>query len=153
MKYLEVKGAGRLEAEGQRRRDSGSTSRRGRPIRSLISFSDLVISFFDSAIRWFWLSTILELSILGLWVRFFSLDFRLGFFLSFKRRPLVFENLISVYWDLVFFFFFKNSWVCYCNLLGLLYLVFFFRLGLLYRLMLGFFSSGLALWHFFFFKF
>ena len=69
--------------------------------------------------------------------------------------------LISVYWVLVFFFFFfffflrTCGFATICNLLGLLYLIFFFRLGLLYRLLFRidvglFFPGGLALLQFFF---
>nr|POF05215.1 hypothetical protein CFP56_56837 [Quercus suber] len=66
MKYLEVDGAGRPEAKGRCRWDSGSTSRQGRPIRSSIQCvlplwssslrPDLAISFFDPTICWFWRS-------------------------------------------------------------------------------------------------
>ena len=116
MKYLEVEGAGRLEVEGWCRRDSGSTSRRGRSIRAPSPTWQS-----PSSIRQSVGSGVLELSILGLWVRFFSLDFRLGFFLSFKRFPLVFDFSILgfVLFCFVFFFFlfiffiYENSWVCF----------------------------------------
>ena len=137
MKYLEVEGAGRLEVEGWCRRDSGNTSRRGRSIRAPSPTWQS-----PSSIRQSVGSGVLELSILGLWVRFFSLDFRLGFFLSFMRFPLVFDFSILGFVLFCFFFcffcfffkfFYENPWVCFT-------LFFFFRLGLIYRLMLGFFS-------------
>ena len=143
MKYLEVEGAGRPEAKGRCRQDSGSTSRQGRP-------SDLRSDVFCrsgarvwGSIWWspslIWRSigsSVLELSMLGLWVRFFSLDFRFGFFLS----SAVCWFLNSIYWVLVCLVFFFRihgfatviCWVCFT-------LFFFFRLGLLYWLMLGFF--------------
>ena len=131
MKYLEVEGAGRLEVEGWCRRDSGSTSRRGRSIRAPSPTWQS-----PSSIRQSVGSGVLELSILGLWVRFFSLDFRLGFFLSFKCFPLVFYfNILGFVLFFCFFFF------IFMRIRGFaLPCFFFFRLGLLYRLMLGFFS-------------
>ena len=155
MKYLEVEGAGRPEAKGRCRRDSGSISRQGRP-------SDLRSNVFYRSGAWVWGSiwwspsliwrsigsSVLELSMLGLWVRFFSLHFRFGFFLS----SVVCWFLNSIYWVLVcLVFFFRIHgfatviyWVCFA-------LFFFFRLGLLYWLMLGFFSLvGLLCYKFFF---
>ena len=93
-------------------------------------------------------TVVLELSVY--WVSLFSLGY-VCFLLStsisvWLRRPLVSDFSI-----LGFFFFLRiRGFATICNLLGLLYLVFFFRLGLLYRLMLGFFfPGGLALLQFY----
>ena len=107
-------------------------------------------------VRWF--------LILVYWVRFFSLRY-VSFFLStsisvWLHCPLVSDFSILGFGLFVCFFFFFfwriRGFATVCNLLGLLYLFFFFKLGLLYHMLFRidvglFFLSGLALLQFFFF--
>ena len=142
MKYLKVEGAGRLRLRGGAV-GLGSTSRwlarKESPIWSVLFRSPIRLAMTDVARVWGE----------GDELCFSISDFSFGTICGLGLLPSVFRLGFG------FFFFWRNHgpWVCY-HLLGLPYVVFFFRLGLLshllFRIDVRIWAVGLLCYFFFF---